>query len=95
MATTNRKARNTMSKKHKELDLTKPIPLDILGTEYDPCFGKLHDATASECQICGDSELCAIVQSQRLHVKREAIESEKEFKDLGKKKKSAKKKKKK
>ncbi|RLF06834.1 MAG: hypothetical protein DRJ64_04085 [Thermoprotei archaeon] len=33
-------------------------PLE-LGTDKDPCFGKLFSLTAEECQICGDAVFCA------------------------------------
>ena len=89
-----RKARSTMSKKNN-LDLTKPLPLNIIGSDDDPCFGELNDPTAKECMRCGDCEICAIVQSQKQHGKRKKIESEKEFRDISEKKVALKKKKKK
>lgn len=73
-----------MSKK-KNLDLTKPLPIDILGSESDPCFAQFNDPEADECQRCGDCEICAIVQSQNMHLKRSKIESKKQFKDVVKK----------
>lgn len=88
-----RKPRNVMAKKN--LDLTKPLdlPFDKLGSDDDPCFGKHNDPTAPECGRCGDSEICAIVQSQKAHLTRKKIESESEFKDIAKKKPFKKKKK--
>lgn len=74
-----RKARNKMSKK---IDILKPVTLDMLGTEEDPCFGKFNDPKSPECSRCGDCELCAIVMQQNLHLKRAKIEAESKFKDL-------------
>jgi hypothetical protein len=84
-----RKARSTMSKKFKKenVDLAKPLPFDKIGSEDDPCFAKFHDLTAKECQRCGDSEICAIVQAQKLHGKRKEVESKTEFRDITKTKK--------
>lgn len=74
-----RKPRNKMAKK---VDLLYPISIEQFGTEDDPCFGKLNDPRESACQNCGDFEVCAIVQSQNTHLKREKIESKTSFKDL-------------
>lgn len=56
----------------EEVDFSKPL-LDIykLGGDEDPCFGKLHDLTASECIRCGDSELCQVATQQRQVIDRE------------------------
>jgi len=60
----------------KDHNLMEPlIDLTKLGTEDDPCFGKLHDLNAPECIRCGDNEFCQIVKSQRQHLLR-AKESE-------------------
>lgn len=75
-----RKARKKEVK--KDLDLMKPLQFDKLGSADDPCFGKLHNPTVTECQSCGDAEICAIVFAQRQHKVRGKIESEKSFKDL-------------
>jgi len=74
-----RKPRNKMAKK---VNVLFPISLEEFGTENDPCFGKLNDPRASECQSCGDCEVCAIVQSQNTHLKRAKVEAKKKFKDL-------------
>lgn len=66
-------------------DIFKPITsIDVLGTENDPCFGKSYDLTTTECKMCGDSELCAIVFAQKLNKTRAEIEKESHFKDLEK-----------
>ncbi len=68
--------------KDKSIDLMKPIPLDKIGGEEDPCFGKHYDLTATECGRCGDSEICAIVSAQKMNIKRKQIEATTQFKDL-------------
>lgn len=66
-------------------DILKPITeVDTLGSDKDPCFGKLYDLTTSECKLCGDSELCAICFAQKLNKTRADIEKESHFKDLEK-----------
>lgn len=76
-----RKPRKKKSK-DQSIDIMKPIPLEKIGTENDPCFGKHHEPSAPECNMCGDSELCAIAQSQKLHIKRGLIEDKQQFKDI-------------
>ncbi len=78
-----RKSRTKLSK-DTDIDIMKPISLELIGTADDPCFGKLNDPNADECNRCGDCELCAIVQSQKLHVKRKEIEDKQPFKDIQK-----------
>lgn len=67
-----RKARKT---ELADLDTLKPLDLTVVGTVDDPCFGKLHDATAKACKNCGDSDICQIVMGQLNHVSRKAEES--------------------
>lgn len=66
----------------KNLDVLKPITIEMLGTAEDPCFGKFQDPKCAECQRCGDSEICAIMMQQNNHLKRAKIEAEGTFKDL-------------
>jgi hypothetical protein len=74
-----------MSKRQKrdtpgKPDLMEPlVDIMVFGSEDDPCFGKLNDPLNSICKRCGDAEICAIVQGQRLHLKRE--KQGHEFKD--------------
>lgn len=75
-----RKPRNKMAK--KVLITTIPITLEQLGTKDDPCFAKLHDPRAPECQRCGDAEICAIAMGQKNHLLRAEEESNKNFKDI-------------
>lgn len=79
MAKIKRKSRNKMSKNH---DILKPITIEMLGTEDDPCFGKHQDPRTPECSRCGDAEICAIVMAQNTAIKRAQIESKQKFKDL-------------
>lgn len=62
-------------------DLTKPLDITVFGSENDPCFGKLHDPANNICGRCGDAEICAIVQSQRQHIKRAKEDATNKFKD--------------
>lgn len=73
-----RKAR----KATENIDFSKPIDLSIIGTEDDPCFGKLYNLTANECKRCGDSELCGVVFSQEMTKSRRKIAKKKRFKDI-------------
>jgi len=60
-----------------------PIDIKDFGDpDKDPCFGKLYDLNANECQVCGDFELCAIAFSQNLQKKRLVAETETKAKDL-------------
>jgi hypothetical protein len=40
--------------------------LDFGDMTKDPCFGKLYDLNAEECQMCGDIEWCGTVFHQKL-----------------------------
>lgn len=66
----------------QDIDLLKPIDILKLGTDEDPCFGKLHDLKAPECKRCGDSEFCSIIMAQNLHLKRDKLNKSKDFLDL-------------
>lgn len=74
-----RKKRDKIDK--SGIDLMQPIDITIFGSENDPCFGKLNDPANSICQRCGDSEICQIVQSQKLHATREKQSKTTKFKD--------------
>ena len=78
----NRVPRETPIKESKKL-----VPFDVtkLGSEDDPCFGKLYDLTAPECHECGDIELCALKLSQSQRVKTLDIESKMSFRDISEK----------
>ena len=79
----NKKTRKPRSKIIKtKPDLGIPIPMELLGTDEDPCFGKLFDPRVDECKRCGDSEICAIAMGQKNHLLRKGIEEDKAFKDL-------------
>lgn len=66
----------------REIDLLKPIDIFKLGTDEDPCFGKLFSLTHPTCRRCGDNELCQAVMAQNLHKTRKEIEDKHAFKDL-------------
>ena len=75
-----RKSRNEIDK--ESVDMLQPIDVTIFGTKDDPCFGKLYDITAEECKICGDCELCSIVNAQNLKKQRLKIEANTILKDM-------------
>lgn len=75
-----RKERTKLVKQN--IDLLKPVDFTNLGTENDPCFGKLFDPGVAECSRCGDSELCHIKQSQNQRITRNKLERENSYKDV-------------
>jgi len=74
-----RKPREEVSK--EDIDFLLPVDITKLGSDEDPCFGKLHDLSASECLECGDSDFCALAKAQNLHTVRFNIEQNQRFKD--------------
>lgn len=69
--------------KMTDIDLSKPLDINIIGSKDDPCFGKHHSLTASECRVCGDSEVCSIITGQLVNsAKRSKAHREGRFKDL-------------
>lgn len=74
-----RVARNDQA---KNFNLLFPIDITQLGSEDDPCFGKLHDPKDPVCISCGDCELCQIMHAQSNHDIREKVEKKGKFKDL-------------
>lgn len=79
MAKNNREPRDN---EHEEIDVIVPVDISILGTDDDPCFGKLYDLSTDECQRCGDSEFCALKMGQTMNTKRKLIEESNEFLDI-------------
>jgi len=82
MKKSKRKARNKIDK--AKINFLEPLPIKILGTSEDPCFGKLHNPKDSICRICGDSEICSIAMGRSLNSKRTQIEAKQPFKDTQK-----------
>jgi len=66
----------------EDADLLQPIDMELIGSPDDPCFGKLYDLKAPECAMCGDAELCQIVNSQTLNAERLAEEKNNNFTDM-------------
>lgn len=62
-------------------DAQVPVDISIIGSNDDPCFGKLYEPITEECHACGDSELCAIVHMHTLDKKRKKVEKSQTFKD--------------
>ena len=80
-----RKELENKRKKGKALvkeDIFVPYKMSDLGSDNDPCFGKLYDLSTPECRRCGDSEFCVMKMAQNLNVKRSEIEAKKGFKDI-------------
>lgn len=80
-----------MKKSKKDKQEAKPvervmfsptIQLKDLGTDKDPCFGKLYNLSTPECKQCGDSELCCIKLAESQGITREELEKNSKFKDL-------------
>ena len=63
-------------------DILKPIDIDSIGTNGDPCFGTKYDLTTNECKMCGDSELCCIKFAAAMGKTRKELEKENDYKDL-------------
>lgn len=82
MAKDNREARQK-PKEHKKLDPMTPFSYLNLGSEDDPCFGKLYSIKSKICSKCGDCEACAVVTSQKGFIKSiTAQNSKSEFLDI-------------
>ena len=64
------------------ISFLKPVDFSKVGTNDDPCFGKLYKLSTKECSMCGDSELCAVVFAQHMNKERKKIEKTNKFKDL-------------
>lgn len=60
----------------------KPITVADLGSDRDPCFGKLYDLTTKECKMCGDSEICCAIFAQTMGKTRDKLNKEEKYKDL-------------
>lgn len=78
-----------MKKKKKNLpsipegqSILKPLSIEAIGSNGDPCFGIAYDLTTEECKMCGDSELCCVKFAAKMGTTRKEIESESQFKDL-------------
>lgn len=79
-----RKARKTLIKQlGGKKALMKPIlNIDTLGSDDDPCFGKLYDGNDDTCQRCGDSELCLIKMGNNNTKTRKKLEKKNSYKDI-------------
>lgn len=60
----------------------KPLKVTDIGTDRDPCFGKIYNLASKECKMCGDSELCCVVFAQKQNTTRDKLNEEKNYKDL-------------
>lgn len=75
-------AKRKAHKQTTKVDFMKPINITVFGTEDDPCFGKHWSPKAPECNRCGDSELCSVIVSQNMNVKRQKLEAKGNFMDV-------------
>ena len=66
----------------KEEDILKPIDINSINLDTDPCFGKEYDLSTKECKMCGDSELCCIKFADKVGKTRKQLEKENQYKDL-------------
>lgn len=71
------KDKSTMS----DNEFQKPLDISTIGTDDDPCFGKLFEPATEECSGCGESELCAVVCMHYNGTQRKAIAKKQKFKD--------------
>lgn len=63
-------------------EFPKPIDVESIGSNGDPCFGTKYDLTTEECKMCGDSELCCIKFAALMGKTRKELEKENHYKDL-------------
>lgn len=64
------------------VNLLRPLDMNLIGSDNDPCFGKLYDPKAPECKKCGDFEVCAMVFGQNNHKLRAIEEKKGNFLDM-------------
>lgn len=64
------------------VNLLRPLDMNTIGSNDDPCFGKLYDPKAVECKKCGDFEVCAMVFGQNNHKLRAKEEAKNNFLDI-------------
>lgn len=76
-----KKTKRKPRKKVEKVELDYSLPMMNLGTDADPCFGKLHSLEAPECQECGDQQACQVMMAQRVSKKRIAMGEDKAFLD--------------
>lgn len=76
-----RKARKE-PKEHKEIDRMVPLDYEALGGIKDPCFGKHFSIKASECNRCGDSEICSMACNNKILLQIEQQSQSSRFKDV-------------
>jgi len=70
------------TRKEVKTDYFEPIDITQIGTEDDPCFGKLYDLSTNECKSCGDNARCAIVMGQGQLLHKSKLEKKNRFKDI-------------
>jgi len=66
--------------KETKVDLLKPvlggiIPEGLIPESTD-CFGQEFEGRSSECSVCSDSDLCMIIWTEKVRIKKSAFEAE-------------------
>jgi hypothetical protein len=74
--------RKKRDKASKGINYLEPFDVTKLGSDADPCFGKLYDPTVDECKACGDCELCSVVMNQKTEISRKREEKKARFLDV-------------
>ena len=82
MRSQNKKLLEKSKKELQQGNILKPLNIDMIGSNDDPCFGKEYDLSTEECKICGDSELCCIKFASLMGKTRKELEENNKYKDL-------------
>lgn len=82
MAVKTKKKKKRVARKVMAPKMDTTVPIDVIGSKDDPCFGKSNDPRHPTCMRCGDIEICAIAMGQGNHIKRLIEEKSKSFKDI-------------
>jgi|WetSurMetagenome_2_1015567.scaffolds.fasta_scaffold914003_1 hypothetical protein len=67
----------TLHQKQTKVDLLVPmVPGDIHPEEQTDCFGLEYSPTDRDCSICSDQDICGIVYSEKVKIKKKSFEVE-------------------
>lgn len=77
-----RVAKKKATKSYKDSGPFDAVNFEDIGSNNDPCFGRLYDLSQPECRQCGDSEFCCTIFANKVGKTRAEIEKETKFKDL-------------
>jgi len=76
-----KKQKREKRKGPKDFDYFKVIDITTIGSDNDPCFGKLYDLSEDTCRMCGDNARCAMVMAQGQNLDKSKQEKKNRFKD--------------